>query len=483
MEKQLNSSDIISQDFHHCRFFKSCQNSQFWTLSHTCVILSDLNAWTCALQPIFALAKKNIALANTCNAFILRSKGKFHTSCSSCLWSRWQCWERMRCLFRFMWCHPHLTIILCCTVVWAKACGLEHKTSLVIIVHFLVHSVSSTVCCGVLVGAVSRYCYFWNRLFGPSQPWQVFVQCVLANTSQHHDTVHFMRDLETEDPQFVAVSTSTSLVVFNSVFICVTSDLAQHSWLIESSSKRSYASILAVKFTQKSHMVAEQVLDVLVPWIVKYRRWYTKTESCSGLWNWSSTVRKPTELTSPRRRRTWQPWWRPMQRSWRCWQTRHRWSNRRRAEPRQTDSLFQESTSASSQTSTDFEGVKVVTMVRLLAAQEESAALAQLTARISGTIHIRAGEGFGHELDQPVAGWEFVSGQTESVLQWGNVERHGKEGRSQSRHLEVVIITWNSCLQIWHTWWWDLCASVRVGCTVKQTTADGHHVRSGTFGK
>ena len=136
MEKQLNSSDIISQDFHHCRFFKSCQNSQFWTLSHTCVILSDLNAWTCALQPIFALAKKNIALANTCNAFILRSKGKFHTSCSSCLWSRWQCWERMRCLFRFMWCHSHLTIILCCTVVWAKARGLEHKTSLVIIVHF-----------------------------------------------------------------------------------------------------------------------------------------------------------------------------------------------------------------------------------------------------------------------------------------------------------------------------------------------------------
>ena len=109
---------------------------QFWTLSHTYVILSDLNAWTCALQPIFALAKKNIALANTCNAFILRSKGKFHTSCSSCLWSRWQCWERMRCLFRFMWCHSHLTIILCCTVVWAKACGLEHKTSLVIIVHF-----------------------------------------------------------------------------------------------------------------------------------------------------------------------------------------------------------------------------------------------------------------------------------------------------------------------------------------------------------
>ena len=32
-------------------------------------------------------------------------------------------------------CHPHLTIILCLTAVWAQACGSEHKTSFVIIVH------------------------------------------------------------------------------------------------------------------------------------------------------------------------------------------------------------------------------------------------------------------------------------------------------------------------------------------------------------
>ena len=32
-------------------------------------------------------------------------------------------------------CHPHLTIIICCAAVWAQACGLEHKTSFVIIVH------------------------------------------------------------------------------------------------------------------------------------------------------------------------------------------------------------------------------------------------------------------------------------------------------------------------------------------------------------
>ena len=45
----------------------------------------------------------------------------------------------------------------------------------------------------------------------------------------------------------------------------------------------------------------------------------------------------------------------------------------------QTDSLFQESSGASLQTSTDLEGRKVVTMVRRLAAQEQSAALALMT--------------------------------------------------------------------------------------------------------
>ena len=50
----------------------------------------------------------------------------------------------------------------------------------------------------------------------------------------------------------------------------------------------------------------------------------------------------------------------------------------------QTDSLFQESSGASFRTSTDLEGLKVATMVRRLAAQEQSAALAQLTPRISG---------------------------------------------------------------------------------------------------
>ena len=47
---------------------------------------------------------------------------------------------------------------------------------------------------GVLVGAVSRYCHSWYRLFGPQQPWQILVRCVLVNTSQYHDTVDVVQD-------------------------------------------------------------------------------------------------------------------------------------------------------------------------------------------------------------------------------------------------------------------------------------------------
>ena len=63
---------------------------------------------------------------------------------------------------------------------------------------------SFSVAVGVLVGAVSRYCHFWYRLFGPQQPWQIFVRCVLVKTLQYHDAVDFVQDSETEDPQFVA---------------------------------------------------------------------------------------------------------------------------------------------------------------------------------------------------------------------------------------------------------------------------------------
>ena len=50
------------------------------------------------------------------------------------------------------------------------------------------------------VEAVSRYCYFWYGLFGPSQPCQFCFLCVLVNTLQYHDTVDIVQDSETEDP-------------------------------------------------------------------------------------------------------------------------------------------------------------------------------------------------------------------------------------------------------------------------------------------
>ena len=37
-----------------------------------------------------------------------------------------------------------------------------------------------------------------------SQPWQIFVRCVLVNTLQYHDAVNFLQDSVTEDPQLVA---------------------------------------------------------------------------------------------------------------------------------------------------------------------------------------------------------------------------------------------------------------------------------------
>ena len=48
---------------------------------------------------------------------------------------------------------------------------------------------------GVLVGAVSRYCHSWYRLFGHQQPWQILVLCVLVYTLQYHNTVDFVQDL------------------------------------------------------------------------------------------------------------------------------------------------------------------------------------------------------------------------------------------------------------------------------------------------
>ena len=99
-----------------------------------------------------------------------------------------RCCRRQWCL---LVCHPHLTIIICCPVSWAQACGVEHKTN-----HFpsLDHSASALVFISLLVeqyhdtatsgtynsdlrncdnscsvcvgkhGTVSRYCRFCARL-------------------------------------------------------------------------------------------------------------------------------------------------------------------------------------------------------------------------------------------------------------------------------------------------------------------------------
>ena len=112
----------------------------------------------------------------------------------------WRVW----CVFV---CHPHLTSTICCAAVWAQACGLECKTGSVFITHLWIirrHWLFSLSLIGVLVKAVPRYCYFWERLFGPSQPRQSCLVCVLVNTLQYHDTVGFVKGSETEDPQLVA---------------------------------------------------------------------------------------------------------------------------------------------------------------------------------------------------------------------------------------------------------------------------------------
>ena len=58
---------------------------------------------------------------------------------------------------------------------------------------------------------------------------------------------------------------------------------------------------------------------------------------------------------------------------------------------RQTYSLFRESSSVALQASTDLEGIKMMTMVRRLAAQEHSVALAQLASRISAIMKFGVG--------------------------------------------------------------------------------------------
>ena len=76
----------------------------------------------------------------------------------------------------------------------------------------------------------------------------------------------------------------------------------------------------------------------------------------------------------------------------RRWQSQHRCSSQRRVEAdRQTYSLFRESSSVALQALTDLEGLEMVAMVRRLAAQEHSAALAQRASRISAIMKFSVG--------------------------------------------------------------------------------------------
>ena len=66
-------------------------------------------------------------------------------------------------------------------------------------------------------------------------------------------------------------------------------------------------------------------------------------------------------------------------------------TQRRVKTERQTYSLFRDSSSVALQTLTDLEGFEVVTMVRRLAAQKHSVALAQLASRISANMKFGVG--------------------------------------------------------------------------------------------
>ena len=105
--------------------------------------------------------------------------------------------------FLRLWCiffrHPHLTSIFSCTAVWAQACGLERKTSFVIIVHlwFIWRLPSFAVVVG---GNSITILLFLTLIFRTFAALTIFVECVFVNTLQYHDTDDFGQDPETEDP-------------------------------------------------------------------------------------------------------------------------------------------------------------------------------------------------------------------------------------------------------------------------------------------
>ena len=87
----------------------------------------------------------------------------------------------MCCIFV---CHPHLTLI-----PLSHSClgtGMRFGTQNKFCHSCIIGSFGVLVCflipVGLLVGAVSRYCHSWYRLFGHQQLWQILVRCVCCET-------------------------------------------------------------------------------------------------------------------------------------------------------------------------------------------------------------------------------------------------------------------------------------------------------------
>ena len=98
-----------------------------------------------------------------------------------------------RQLWCILVCHPHLTIIICRTAVWAQACGSERKTSFVIIVHvgFIRCPRSFLDPCWCIGWSSITILPLLVHVVRTSATVTTPVRCVLVNTLQYHDTVDF----------------------------------------------------------------------------------------------------------------------------------------------------------------------------------------------------------------------------------------------------------------------------------------------------
>ena len=104
-------------------------------------------------------------------------------------------------------CHPHLTLISCCAAVWAQACGSEHKTSFVIILHhrFIWRACLFLDPCWCVGGSsITILPLLVQIIWTFTTLTSLCSLCAGTHMLQYHDTVDFVQDSETEDPQLVA---------------------------------------------------------------------------------------------------------------------------------------------------------------------------------------------------------------------------------------------------------------------------------------